>query len=174
MLLSRPVLLTGMRHAPFHDTSVRCVRRRRRFLRHASGCRGQTVSVWRGGNQPTFRRRQTCRSHQCLPGHFESRCHDLETLAIFKITHPQPHSFRPISMNQSSFAFNRRHFFRTSSTGVGVAALARLLGTEGGAAAQAATGGLPDGTHFAVASSKMRLQYRAVLSCFATSGENKL
>ncbi len=52
-------------------------------------------------------------------------------------------------MNQSSFTFNRRHFFRSSSTGVGVAALASLLGNEGGAAAQAATAGLPQGTHFA-------------------------
>ena len=52
-------------------------------------------------------------------------------------------------MNQPLFAFNRRHFFRTSSTGVGVAALASLLGTPGGASAQAASGGLSDGTHFA-------------------------
>ncbi|TWT67510.1 DUF1501 domain-containing protein [Allorhodopirellula solitaria] len=52
-------------------------------------------------------------------------------------------------MNPSSFTFNRRHFFRSSSTGVGAAALASLLGHDSGGSAQAATSGLPHGTHFA-------------------------
>ena len=51
-------------------------------------------------------------------------------------------------MNRSSFTFNRRHFFQSGSTSVGVAALASLLGGEGGAEVQAATAGLPNGTHF--------------------------
>jgi Protein of unknown function (DUF1501) len=35
-----------------------------------------------------------------------------------------------VLMNHSNLTFSRRHFFKTGSTGVGVAALANLLGSE--------------------------------------------
>lgn len=51
-------------------------------------------------------------------------------------------------MKHTSFAFNRRHFFKTSSTGVGAAALGSLMGNDIQATAHGATKELPKGTHF--------------------------
>lgn len=56
-------------------------------------------------------------------------------ITSFKMQHPQ-------------LAVDRRHFFKTSSTGVGIAALASLLGAEQ-ASGRPPEEGLPNGPHFA-------------------------
>ena len=52
-------------------------------------------------------------------------------------------------MNPNPLASNRRHFFKNSASGIGVAALASLLNAGGESRANEASAGLPNGTHFA-------------------------